>query len=117
MQINCYKENKNYSTRIVISTLLLLFTIPLSALAADPDSVAALRQMGKAFSSLSGSRPRKPSPRTAKHTTTLRSATISSIFSSDNALLVNAPHSGDISNLKLKWPSDPVLLSLPMAIS
>ena len=52
MQINCYKGNKNYSRHLVISTLLLLFTIPLSALAADPDSIAALRQMGKAFSSI-----------------------------------------------------------------
>ena len=52
MQINSYKENKNYSRHLVISTLLLLFTTPLSALAADPDSIAALRQMGKAFSSI-----------------------------------------------------------------
>lgn len=52
MQINCYKENGNYSHHLVISTLLLLFTTPLSAIAADPDSIAALRQMGKAFSSI-----------------------------------------------------------------
>jgi serine protease Do len=52
MQINCYKENKNYSRLLVISTLLVLFSTPLSALAADPDSIAALRQMGKAFSSI-----------------------------------------------------------------
>jgi serine protease Do len=52
MQINSHKENENYSRLIVISTLLLLFTTPLSALAADPDSIAALRQMGKAFSSI-----------------------------------------------------------------
>jgi len=52
MQINSYKENKTYSHHLVISTLLLLFTIPFSALAADPDSIAALRQMGKAFSSI-----------------------------------------------------------------
>ncbi|HUT46444.1 MAG TPA: Do family serine endopeptidase [Sedimentisphaerales bacterium] len=52
MQINSYKKNKNYSHLLVISTLLLLFTTPLSALAADPDSIAALRQMGKAFSSI-----------------------------------------------------------------
>ena len=52
MQINCYKENKNHLHLLVISTLLLLFTTPLSALAADPDSIAALRQMGKAFSSI-----------------------------------------------------------------
>jgi len=52
MQINSYKENKNHSRLLVISTLLLLFTTPFSALAADPDSIAALRQMGKAFSSI-----------------------------------------------------------------
>ena len=52
MQINSYKENKNHSRLLVISTLLLLFSTPLSALAADPDSIAALRQMGKAFSSI-----------------------------------------------------------------
>jgi len=52
MQINSYKENKYHSRLLVISTLLLLFTTPLSALAADPDSIAALRQMGKAFSSI-----------------------------------------------------------------
>jgi len=52
MQINSYKENKNYSRLLVISTLLLLFSTPFSALAADPDSIAALRQMGKAFSSI-----------------------------------------------------------------
>ena len=52
MQINSYKENKNYSRHLVISTLLLLFTTPFCALAADPDSIAALRQMGKAFSSI-----------------------------------------------------------------
>ncbi len=52
MQINSFKENKYHSRLLVISTLLLLFTTPLSALAADPDSIAALRQMGKAFSSI-----------------------------------------------------------------
>jgi len=52
MQINRYKENNNHSRLLVISTLLLLFTPPFSALAADPDSIAALRQMGKAFSSI-----------------------------------------------------------------
>ena len=52
MQINCYKENKNHLHLLVISTLLLLFTTSFSALAADPDSIAALRQMGKAFSSI-----------------------------------------------------------------
>ena len=52
MQINSYKENINYSRLLVISTLLLLFSTPFSALAADPDSIAALRQMGKAFTSI-----------------------------------------------------------------
>ena len=52
MQIISYKENKNYSHLLVISTLLLLFSTPFCALAADPDSIAALRQMGKAFSSI-----------------------------------------------------------------
>jgi len=52
MQINSYKENKKTSRLLVISTLLLLFSTPFSALAADPDSIAALRQMGKAFSSI-----------------------------------------------------------------
>jgi serine protease Do len=52
MQTNSFKENKNHSRLLVISTLLLLFTAPLSALAADRDSIAALRQMGKAFSSI-----------------------------------------------------------------
>ena len=52
MQINRYKENNNYSRLLIISTLLLLFSTPFSALAADPDSIAALRQMGKAFSSI-----------------------------------------------------------------
>jgi len=52
MQINSYKENINHSRLLVISTLLVLFATPLSAFAADPDSIAALRQMGKAFSSI-----------------------------------------------------------------
>ena len=52
MQINSYKENKNHSRLLVISTLILLFSTPFSALAADPNSIAALRQMGKAFSSI-----------------------------------------------------------------
>jgi serine protease Do len=52
MQINHYKENKHHSRLLVISTLLLLFTVPFSAFAADPDSIATLRQMGKAFSSI-----------------------------------------------------------------
>jgi len=52
MQINSYKENKKTSRLLVISTLLVLFATPLSTFAADPDSIAALRQMGKAFSSI-----------------------------------------------------------------
>ncbi len=52
MQIISYKENRNCSRHIVILTLLLLLTTPFSALAADPESIAALRQMGKAFSSI-----------------------------------------------------------------
>jgi len=52
MQINHYKENKHHSRHLVISTLLMLFMVPFSAFAADPDSIAALRQMGKAFSSI-----------------------------------------------------------------
>ena len=55
MQINSYKENINHSRLLVISTLLVLFATPLSAFAADPDSIAALRQMGKAFSSIAES--------------------------------------------------------------
>jgi len=52
MQIISYKENRNYSHHLVTLTLLFLFTAPISALAADPDSIASLRQMGKAFSSI-----------------------------------------------------------------
>jgi len=52
MQINSNKENKHHSRYLVTSTLLLLFMVPLSAFAADPDSIAALRQMGKAFASI-----------------------------------------------------------------
>ena len=62
MQINSYKENKHHSHLLVISTLLLLFTVPFSAFAADPDSIAALRQMGKAFSSIA----EKASPAVAR---------------------------------------------------
>jgi len=52
MQINSNRENKHHPRYIVISTLLLLFMVPLSAFSADPDSIAALRQMGKAYSSI-----------------------------------------------------------------
>ena len=66
MQIRSFKENKTRSwplrrptqvgaagRYIVISTiLLLLFISPLSVLAQDQDSIATLRQMGKAFASI-----------------------------------------------------------------
>jgi len=53
MQIENLKHNKNFLPCTVISTLfLLLFVTPLSALAQDPDSIAALRQIGKAFASI-----------------------------------------------------------------
>ena len=52
MQINCHKENKNYSRLLVISTFVLLFSIPFSALAAEPNSITTLKQMGKAFASI-----------------------------------------------------------------
>ena len=53
MQIVNFKQNKNRSRYIVISTLLvLLFISPLSVFAQDPDSIATLRQMGNAFSSI-----------------------------------------------------------------
>ena len=52
MQIISYKENRNCSRHLVTLTLLFIFITPISVLAADPDSIAALRQMGKAFSSI-----------------------------------------------------------------
>jgi serine protease Do len=53
MQISSFKQNKTRSRYIVISTLfLLLFISPLSVFAQDPDSIATLRQMGKAFASI-----------------------------------------------------------------
>lgn len=54
MQINSLKQNKTHSRYPAISTLflLLLFVGPISALAQDADSIAALRQMGTAFSSI-----------------------------------------------------------------
>ena len=53
MQIVNFKQNKNRSRYIVVSTLLiLLFFSPLSVFAQDPDSIATLRQMGNAFSSI-----------------------------------------------------------------
>jgi serine protease Do len=51
MQISSNKEKKH--TRLfVISTLFLLFTTPFYALGADPNSINALQQIGKAFSSV-----------------------------------------------------------------
>jgi serine protease Do len=53
MQIVNFKQNKNRSRYIVISTfLIMLFISPLSVFAQDPDSIATLRQMGNAFSSI-----------------------------------------------------------------
>jgi serine protease Do len=52
MQIISQKKNRNYTHHLVTFALLFLFITPISALAADPDSIAALRQMGKAFSSI-----------------------------------------------------------------
>jgi serine protease Do len=54
MQIDSPKQNTNPSRYRVISTffLLLLFIVPASAFAQDMDSIAALRQMGKAFASI-----------------------------------------------------------------
>ena len=52
MQIISYKESKNRLNLLIISTLLLFFSTPFSALAADPDSISALKQMGKAFASI-----------------------------------------------------------------
>lgn len=50
MQIISYKENRNRSNRFVL--LILLFITSTGAIAADSDSIASLRQMGKAFSSI-----------------------------------------------------------------
>ena len=54
MQINSVKQNKFSSRCIVISTLflLLLFTSPLSVWAQSKNSIDTLRQMGKAFASI-----------------------------------------------------------------
>ena len=53
MQTENLKHNKNFLHLTLISTIfLLLFVTPLPALAQDPDSIAALRQMGKAFASI-----------------------------------------------------------------
>ena len=50
MQIISYKKDRNYTRYLVI--LILLFLTPLSAFAADPESISALKQMGKAFASI-----------------------------------------------------------------
>ena len=53
MDISSLKQNKTHSRYIVASTLLImLFISPLSVFAQDPDSIATLRQMGNAFSSI-----------------------------------------------------------------
>ena len=54
MQIDSFKQKKASSRYLVISTLflLLLFIVPASAFAEDTDSIATLRQMGKAFASI-----------------------------------------------------------------
>ncbi|NQT00871.1 MAG: DegQ family serine endoprotease [Planctomycetes bacterium] len=50
ISLNRFKTRSSY---IVVSTLLvLLFVNPLSVFAQDPESIATLRQMGKAFSSI-----------------------------------------------------------------
>ncbi|HUU17467.1 MAG TPA: Do family serine endopeptidase [Sedimentisphaerales bacterium] len=50
MQISSFVQKKNRSRYIVISTVfLLLFISPLAVFAQVPDSIATLRQMGKAF--------------------------------------------------------------------
>jgi serine protease Do len=53
MKISSLRQNKTRSLCIVISTLLiLLFISPISVFAQDQDSIATLRQMGKAFASI-----------------------------------------------------------------
>jgi serine protease Do len=52
MQIISNRMNRNFPRHLVSSTLLFLIISPLSALAADQDSIVALRQMGKAFASI-----------------------------------------------------------------
>ena len=55
MQTVNFKQNKSLSHYYVISAslILLLFIIPLSALAQDTNSIDTLRQMGKAFAKIS----------------------------------------------------------------
>jgi len=52
MQLISHKGSKNRPNLLIISTLLLFFSTSFSALAADPDSITALKQMGKAFASI-----------------------------------------------------------------
>jgi len=52
MQIISNRMNRNFQRHLVNLTLLFLFTTPISTLAADQDSIASLRQMGKAFASI-----------------------------------------------------------------
>ena len=53
MKISSLRQNKNRSRCIVISTILiLLFISPISVFAQEQDSIATLRQMGKAFASI-----------------------------------------------------------------
>jgi len=54
MQVNHLKKNEHFSRYFVISSVfvLLLFTVPFSVFAQDQNSIASLRQMGKAFASI-----------------------------------------------------------------
>lgn len=52
MKNNGNKVNKHYSGLLVISILLLILTSPMSAFAANPESIVTLKQMGKAFTSI-----------------------------------------------------------------
>jgi len=54
MQVDSLRKNTNSRRFVVISSLflLLLFIAPVSAFAQDPNSIAALRQMGKAFATI-----------------------------------------------------------------
>ena len=54
MRICSFKQNRKSSRFILVSTLflLLLFTAPPSAFAQSKESIAALKQMGKAFASI-----------------------------------------------------------------
>lgn len=54
MRIFSFKQSSKISRFIVISTLflLILFTVPQSSFAEDKESIIALKQMGKAFTSI-----------------------------------------------------------------